>query len=48
MRIRLVALVRVQRLDNEISDSPIVDQDRGIFGLVGLTYRFGKLPPRPE
>jgi len=47
MRIRLVALVRIQRLDNEIYDSPIVDQKRGIFGLVGLTYRFGKLPPRP-
>ena len=48
MRIRLVALVQIQRLDNEISNSPIVDQERGIFGLVGLTYRFGKLPPRPS
>lgn len=48
MRVRLVALIRVQRLDNEISDSPIVDQKRGIFGLVGLAYRFGVLPPRPS
>jgi outer membrane protein len=48
MRVRLVALIRVQRLDNEISNSPIVDQKRGIFGLVGLTYRFGVLPPRPS
>jgi outer membrane protein len=48
MRIRLTGYVRVQRLDNEISDSPIVDQPRGIFGLVGVTYRFGKLPPRPR
>ena len=47
MRIRLVGLIRIQRLDNEISDSPIVDQKRGIFGLVGITYRFGVLPPRP-
>lgn len=48
MRIRLVGLIRIQRLDNEIFDSPIVDKQRGIFGLVGITYRFGKLPPRPS
>jgi outer membrane protein len=48
MRIRLTGYVRVQRLDNEISDSPIVDQPRGIFGLLGFTYRFGRLPPRPS
>ena len=48
MRIRLVGLIRIQRLDNEISNSPIVDQKRGIFGLVGITYRFGVLPPRPS
>lgn len=48
MRIRLVALVRIQRLDNEIVDSPIVDQERGVFGLVGITYRMGRLPPRPS
>ena len=47
-RIRLTGYVRVQRLDNEISDSPIVDKPRGIFGLLGITYRFGKLPPRPQ
>jgi outer membrane protein len=48
MRLRLVGLVRIQRLDNEIIDSPIVDQQRGIFGLVGITYRMGRLPPRPS
>jgi outer membrane protein len=48
MRVRLVGLIRVQRLDNEISDSPIVDQKRGIFATLGVTYRFGRLPPRPE
>ena len=47
MRIRIVGLVRIQRLDNEISESPIVDQKRGIFGLLGVSYRFGNLPPRP-
>jgi len=47
-RIRLVGLVRIQRLDNEIVDSPIVDQERGIFGLIGVTYRMGRLPPRPS
>ncbi len=45
MRVRLVALIRVQRLDNEIYSSPIVDKRRGIFALLGLTYRFGSLPP---
>lgn len=48
MRLRLVGLIRVQRLDNEIIDSPIVDQQRGIFGLVGIAYRMGRLPPRPS
>jgi outer membrane protein len=48
LRLRFVALVRVQRLDNEIIDSPIVDQQRGIFGLVGISYRMGRLPPRPS
>lgn len=46
-RIRLTALVRVQRLDDEISESPIIDESRGVFALVGVTYRFGKLPTRP-
>ena len=48
MRVRLVGLIRIQRLDNEILESPIVDKQRGIFGLLGVTYRFGKLPPRPS
>jgi outer membrane protein len=48
MRLRLVGLIRVQRLDNEIIDSPIVDQQRGIFGLIGIAYRMGRLPPRPS
>lgn len=48
MRIRFVGLVRIQRLDNEIVDSPIVDQSRGIFATFGVSYRLGKLPPRPS
>jgi outer membrane protein len=48
MRVRLAGYVAIQRLDNEILDSPIVDQERGIFGLLGITYRFGVLPPRPS
>ncbi len=48
MRVRLTGLIQIQRLDNGILESPIVDQQRGIFGLVGITYRFGKLPPRPS
>lgn len=46
-RVRLTGLARFQRLDNEISESPIVDENRGFFGLIGVTYQFGKLPPRP-
>jgi len=48
MRVQLVGLLRVQRLDNEIFESPIVDKRRGYFGFLGATYRFGKLPPRPS
>ncbi len=48
MRVRLTGLIRIQRLDNGILESPIVDQQRGIFGLVGISYRLGKLPPRPS
>jgi outer membrane scaffolding protein for murein synthesis (MipA/OmpV family) len=40
-------LLRVQRLDNEISSSPIVDKPRGYFGLIGVNYGFGKAPARP-
>lgn len=47
-RVRLTGLLRFQRLDNEISESPIVDQSRGFFGLIGVTYQFGPLPPRPS
>ncbi len=46
MRVNFVALLRVQRLDDEISLSPIVDKPRGYFGLFGVNYRFGRLPPR--
>jgi len=46
-RVTLVGLVQIQRLDNKISESPIVDAKRGIFGLLGATYMFGKAPGRP-
>ena len=48
MRVIFVGLVSVQHLDNEISSSPIVDKPRGDFGLFGITYRIGRLPPRPS
>ncbi|MCH7825987.1 MAG: MipA/OmpV family protein [Acidobacteria bacterium] len=48
MRIRLVGQLQVQRLDNEIFESPIVDERRSVNGFLGVTYRFGKLPPRPS
>jgi len=47
MRVTFVGLLRIQRLDSEVSTSPIVDEPRGYFGLLGVTYRFGKFPPRP-
>ncbi|MFV2073123.1 MAG: MipA/OmpV family protein [Thermoanaerobaculales bacterium] len=47
MRVNLVGLLRVQRLDSEISSSPIIDDTRSYFGLLGATYTFGKLPERP-
>ncbi len=47
MRVNLVGLLRVQRLDSEISSSPIVDETRTYFGLLGVTYKFGKLPTKP-
>jgi outer membrane protein len=46
-RVTLVALVQIQRLDNEIADSPIVDDKRSYFGLIGATYQFGKMTGRP-
>ena len=48
MRVQLVGVLQVQRLDNGIFDSPIVDQRRGVSGFFGITYRFGNLPPRPS
>jgi outer membrane protein len=48
MRTQLVGLIRIQRLANEIYESPIVDRRRGIFALAGVTYRFGKMPPSPQ
>jgi outer membrane protein len=46
-RVTLVGLVQIQRLDNEIFLSPIVDNQRAIFGLLGATYRFGRSPGGP-
>jgi len=40
-RTSLIGLLSVQRLDNEISSSPIVDKPRGYFGLLGINYTFG-------
>jgi len=42
-RIRFLAYLEVQRLDNEIYDSPIVEDRRSILGLFGVTCRLGKL-----
>jgi outer membrane protein len=46
-RVNMVGLLRVQRLDNEISSSPIVDKPRGYFGLLGVNYTFGNLRGSP-
>lgn len=37
---RVTTLVRLQRLANELEDSPIIDRQWGWFGLAGLTYEF--------
>lgn len=42
-RIRFLAYLEVQRLDNEIYDSPIVEDRRSMLGLFGMTVRLGKL-----
>jgi outer membrane protein len=42
-RIRFVAYLEVQRLDNEIYDSPIVEDRRSVLGLFGVTCRLGKI-----
>jgi outer membrane protein len=41
-RVSLIGLVQAQRLDDEISDSPIVDRRRSYFALVGIDYQFGR------
>lgn len=46
-RVTLVGLIQIQRLDNGILESPIVDTQRAFFSLVGATYRFGKTPGQP-
>jgi len=40
--LNLIALVQAQRLDNEIVDSPIVDDRRAYFGLLGISYQIGQ------
>jgi outer membrane protein len=40
-RINAIALVQARRLDDEIVESPIVDERSAIFGLVGLSYQIG-------
>jgi len=40
-QIQLVGQANLQRLDNEIYDSPIVDKRHGVSGFVGVAYRFG-------
>ena len=42
-RIRFLAYLEVQRLDNEIYDSPIVEDRRAVLGLFGMTVRLGKI-----
>lgn len=42
-RIRFLAYLEVQRLDNEIYSSPIVEDRRAVLGLFGMTVRLGKL-----
>jgi len=39
-RVAVLALVRADRLDDDVRDSPIVDERRAVFALAGLTYRF--------
>lgn len=41
-RVNLIALVQAQRLDNEIVESPIVDDRRAFFGLLGVSYQIGQ------
>jgi len=39
-RVAVLALVRADRLDDDVQDSPIVGERRAVFGLAGITYRF--------
>lgn len=39
-RVAVIALVRADRLDDDVRDSPIVDQSRAVFAMAGFTYRF--------
>lgn len=39
-RVAVLALVRADRLDGDVQDSPIVDKRRAVFGMAGFTYRF--------
>jgi outer membrane protein len=39
-RVTVLALVRADRLDDDVQDSPIVEKRRAVFGMAGFTYRF--------
>ena len=39
-RVAVLALVRADRLDDDVQDSPIVGDRRAVFGMAGFTYRF--------
>jgi len=39
-RIAVLALVRADRLDDDVRSSPIVEDRRAVFALAGVTYRF--------
>lgn len=39
-RVAVLALVRADLLDADVRDSPIVDENRAVFGMAGFTYRF--------
>jgi outer membrane protein len=41
-RFNAIALFQTQWLDNEIGDSPIVDERRSYFGLLGVNYQIGR------
>jgi outer membrane protein len=41
-RFNAIGLFQTQWLDNEIDDSPIVDERRSTFGLLGLNYQIGR------